>query len=150
MAVGILSKLSWSVGQKMHAGIAEELGVTRATVTRYLSGIREIPEWRLSQIERMYERTQYEVLRTRGLAPNVAAKYRGLVPDAFDAWVDRLEDLKVKWTEGYLAARLRREGLDLDALSPDQLTAMYDEEYDKLTAGIDQAGSDIEELEGSP
>ena len=150
MALPILPMLAWSVGQKMHAGIALELGVSRATVTRYLSGIRAVPTWRYTQISRMYERMQYEVLRTRGLAPNVAARYRGLTPDTFDTWVERLEDLKVKWTEGHTAARLRREELDLEDLTTDQLQGIYDEEYDKLTDAIDKRGSDIEELEGSP
>lgn len=150
MPVGVLAKLSWSVGQKMHAGVASELGVSRATVTRYLTGIREIPEFRLSQIERMYERTQYEIMRTRGLSPEASTRYRGLIPNSFDGWVDRLETLKEKWAEGHLAARLRREDLDLDDLTADQLQAMYDEEYDRLTDDIDQSNDDIEELEGSP
>ncbi len=150
MAIGVLSKLAWSVKQKMHAGIATELGVTRATVTRYLSGIREIPTWRLSQIERMYERTQYEILRTRGLAPDIATKYRGLLPDTFDTWVDRLETLKEKWAEGHTAARLRREDLDIADLLPGELEGIYDEEFDRITHSIDESGSDIEELEGSP
>jgi len=134
----------------MHAGVAEELGVSRATVTRYLTGIREIPEFRITQIDRMYERTQYEILRTRGLAPETATKYRGLVPDTFDTWVSDLEDMKVKWAEGHTAARLRREDLDIDELGSEGLDAIYDEEYDKLTDAIDESGHDIEELEGSP
>jgi len=150
MAVAILAKLRWSVGQKMHAGVAGELGVSRATVTRYLTGIREIPEWRYSQIERMYERTQYEIMRVRGLAPESAVKYRGLMPDTFDTWTGRLEDLKVKWSEGHLAARLRREDIDFEDLTSDELQALYDEEYDKLTDAIDESGSDVEDLEGSP
>lgn len=150
MAVAVLSKLAWSVGQKMHAGVAIELGISRATVTRYLTGIREIPSWRLSSIERMYERTQYEILRTRGLAPQAATRYRGLLPERFDAWTTRLEGLKTKWSEGHLAARLRREDLDITDLTADELQALYDEEYDKLSDAIDESGSDIEELEGSP
>lgn len=150
MPVPVLTQLAWAVKQKMHAGIAGELGITRATVTRYLSGIRAIPQWRFTQIARMYERTQYEIMRTRGLSPESASKYRGLVPDTFDKWVDRLEDIKVKWTGGHTAARLRREDLDLDVLTPDEFQAIYDGEYDALTEDIDESGSDIEDLEGSP
>lgn len=147
MAISTLARLSWAVGQKMHAGVARDLGVTRATVTRYLSGIRQIPQWRLSQIDRMYERTQYEVLRTRGLAPEAAARYRGLAPDTFDGWVDRLEDIKDKFAAGHTAARLRREQLDIEDLGPEGLQTIFDEEYDKLADTLDDTGSDIEELE---
>jgi len=150
MAIGILGRLAWAVKQKTHAGIAAELGVTRPTVTRYLSGIRDIPQWRVSQIEKMYERTQYEIMRTRGLSPEAASRYRGLVPDSFDNWTDRLEGLKEKWTEGHVAARLRRENIDLDTLTSNDLSDLYEEEYDKLTGGIDRSNNDIEDLEGSP
>lgn len=150
MAVGILSKLVWSVKQRMHEGVADMMGVTRPTVTRYLTGIREIPEWRYSQIERQYEKIQYEVMRTRGLSPEAASRYRGLAPETYDNWVDRLEDLKVKWAEGHTAARLRREDLDFEDLTTGELQAIYDEEYDRLTEDIDQSNSDIADLEGSP
>ena len=147
MAIAVLSKLGWSVGQKTQAGIAAELNVSSATVSRYLTGIREIPQWRFSQIERMYERTQYEIVRFRGLAPDAASKYRGLLPDTFDSWIEKLEDLKVKWSEGHTASRLVREDIDLADLAPGELDDIYDEEYDKLTQSIDQTGKDIGELE---
>ena len=95
----------------------------------------------------MYERTQYEIMRTRGLSPESASRYRGLSPDTFDTWTGRLEDIKVKWTEGHLAARLRREELELEDLEAGQLEAMYDEEYDKLTEGIDRSNANVEDLD---
>jgi len=113
MAIPILDKLQWLSGYMTHAAIAQELGVSRPTVTRYLSGERRIPTARFEEISKLYNRTQYRVMVEEGLAPEAAAKYRGLSPETFEAWHKSLVEKKEYFTEGRMAARLYREELSM-------------------------------------
>jgi len=150
MAIPILDKLQWLSGYMTHAAIAQELGVSRPTVTRYLSGERTIPVARFEEISKLYNRTQYRVMTEEGLAPEAAAKYRGLSPETFETWHESLTDIKEKYTGGHVAARLYREGLDITEMTPDELQRIWDEEYARLEDELYESGDDIEEFETSP
>jgi len=147
MAIGVLSKLSWSADYLTHSGVARQLGVTRPTVTRYLTGIREIPEWRLHQIDLMYNRTQYGQFRIRGLSPQTAARYRGLSPEASTTWIDRLETVVDKFAGGVAKSRAKGAGLDWDEMSESERDYwMYDADR-AVREGLERSPEDIESFE---
>jgi len=142
-----VATLSWLASTRSHAEAAEMLGVTRATVTRYLTGIREIPTYRFTAIQRVYERTQYEQFRTRGLSPKAAAKYRGISPEATDRWLDRLETVADKWATGVASSRAKKLGKDWETLTYEEKESLLWEADAKVREGMERSPSDIGDFE---
>jgi len=146
----IIERLTWTAGYKTHASIASELGVSRATITRYITGIRTPPIARFQQLERMYERTVYDSFRLRGLAPQASAKYRSLKPSSVDLWSERLEDTISYRSQGTAMVRVSKKGLEWAELTDEEQQAYYDEAEETQRDALERSEDDIEEYVESP
>lgn len=145
--LGFLSRLSWVVRTKTELGAARELGVSQPTISRYLTGLIDIPDWRLPMIDRMYERTQYEQFRARGLSPEIAAGYRGILPETTDMWLSRMESIVDTFTRGMVINRALGEGIDFMDMTEEEIEDyMWRAESDMRDA-LDESGKDIEDFE---
>jgi len=146
----LYERLTWATGFKTQEAIASELGVTRATVTRYISGVRDIPLERYEQLERMYERTVYVEMRERGLSPEAASKYRSLTPDTVDLWATRLEDAIQYNALGTASSYARRVGLNWEDIPEDIQEEWLKVAEEHQREGLEYSGDDIEEYSESP
>jgi len=150
VAIPIISRVSWltkAIGTKSVAGL---LAVTTRAVDYWMTGERIPLPIHQRMLESLYERSQYAVMRDLGLAPLPATKYRGLYPETFDLWTSRLSDTLDKYTAGHVGASLSRQGLTVDDLTRREFEAIWEEEYNRLLADVDESGDDIDELIESP
>jgi len=150
MAIPFISRTIWLTRRIGTGTVAAAIGVSTRAVDYWMRAERSPTSVHVSAIERLYERTQYARMTARGLAPLSATKYRGLYPETFDIWEDRLSATLDKFTSGHVGARLSREGLTVDDLTRQQFQDMWEEEYERLLSEVDESGDDIEELEASP
>lgn len=150
MPIPIISRASWLtrvIGTKV---VADVVGVSTRAVSYWTTGERIPMPIHLKSLERLYERSQYASMRVRGIAPIPATKYRGLYPETFDLWTSRLDDTLDKYTSGHVGARIAREGKDIVTMTRREFEEMWEEEYERLLADVDESGDDIDELIASP
>ena len=150
MPIPIISRVSWIAKTIGTGAMASAIGVTSRAVNYWMTGERIPMPVHLQSLERLYERSQYASMRFRGIAPIPASKYRGLYPETFDLWTSRLDDTLDKYTSGHVGARMAREGKTVADYTRAELQTMWDEEYERLLADVDESGDDIEELIESP
>lgn len=150
MPIPIVSRVSWLTKTIPARYIAEVVGVSARAVSYWATGERFPMPINVRALERLYERAQYATMRSMGIAPVPASKYRGLYPETFDLWTDRLQSTLDKYTSGHVEARMVREGKTIADYTGKEFADMWGEEYEKLLADVEESGDDIDELIASP
>lgn len=127
--------------------IGRELGVSGRAVRYWLTGERGIAAKHLQPIQRLYERTQYGIMRQSGLSATQSAKYRGLYPDTFDIWKGKLDDLVYKWRGRAILTRLHKAEIEWDDLTEDEKDEWLMDVDQQVRDEIDQSDKGIDDLE---
>jgi len=127
--------------------IGTELGVTGRAVRYWLRGERGISATHFKTIERLYERSQYTIMRQSGLSPIQASKYRGLYPDTFDIWKDKIDTLVNKWKGRAIIDRLIKEDRGWDDLTDEEKDEYDWDAQEQIRDEIERSDKDIEGLE---
>ena len=142
-----LDKLTFTRRYTSLANLGRELGVTGRAVGYWTTGERMPTMAHRAGIDRMYERFQYSDMTGRGLAPQAAAKYRGLTPDTFDLWTERLESTVKTMRTNRVIRYLDREGIDADSLTSNEIRDLLSYYDEGSREALDEFGGDIEEAE---
>lgn len=147
MPIPIVARTDWLTRVVGTGTVARELGVSTRTIGYWRTGERVPSLAHQSGLARVYDRTQYSAMRGIGLAPIPAAKYRGLYPDTFTTYFNRINDVVESIKTNRAVNYLVREGIDPMRVSKGYLDMLVDSYDAGARAAIDEFGGDVEESE---